>query len=56
MPRVADGEGLTPCSTLLWGEKAVGTPKRNGQAEEKRMTLRLQNFYTRVFHLADTIQ
>lgn len=29
-PHVADGKGLTPCSTLLWGEKAVGTPKHNG--------------------------
>lgn len=30
MPHVANGEGLTPCSTLLWREKAVGTPKQNG--------------------------
>lgn len=30
MPHFPDGEELTPCSTLLWGEKAVGTPKHNG--------------------------
>lgn len=26
----ADGEGLTPCSTLFSGEKAAGIPKHYG--------------------------
>lgn len=51
MPHVVNGKGLTLYSTLLWGEKAVETPKHNGCAKEKerqeKRTLRLQNFYMR---------